>query len=72
MLVPLFVYISVFYVHLRILSKTGPHDSLMSSAFQASLQVFIPMLMLVSIVCIWFIDMVYCFMISVRNSLLLA
>ena len=39
LLVPLSVYVSVFYVHLRILTNTGPHDDLMSSAFQASLQV---------------------------------
>ena len=37
--IPLSVYISVFYVHLRLLTKTGPHDDLMTSAFQASLQV---------------------------------
>ena len=38
-LIPLLVYISVFYLHLRILTNTGPHDDLMTSAFQASLQV---------------------------------
>ncbi|CAH2067139.1 unnamed protein product, partial [Iphiclides podalirius] len=36
--VPLAVYISVFYVHLAMLPKAGPHDSVMTSAFQASLQ----------------------------------
>ena len=38
-LVPLLIYVSVFYTHLRILTKSGPHDDLMTSAFQASLQV---------------------------------
>ena len=37
--VPLMVYIGVFYVHLSILTNAGPHDSAMSSAFQASLEV---------------------------------
>jgi len=32
------VYLSIFYVHLIILSKAGPHDSVMTSAFQASLE----------------------------------
>lgn len=32
------VYISVFYVHLNVLYKAGPHDSIMTSAFQASLE----------------------------------
>ncbi|XP_072376843.1 protein O-mannosyltransferase 1 [Diabrotica undecimpunctata] len=32
------VYISVFYVHLNTLYKAGPHDSIMTSAFQASLE----------------------------------
>ncbi|XP_020282820.1 protein O-mannosyltransferase 1 [Pseudomyrmex gracilis] len=32
------VYLSIFYVHLAILSKAGPHDSVMTSAFQASLE----------------------------------
>ena len=31
------VYLTVFYIHLTILSKAGPHDSVMTSAFQASL-----------------------------------
>lgn len=37
-LVPLAVYISIFYVHLSVLYKAGPHDSIMTSAFQASLE----------------------------------
>ncbi|XP_050530408.1 protein O-mannosyltransferase 1 isoform X2 [Daktulosphaira vitifoliae] len=32
------VYVSVFFVHLMILNKAGPHDSVMTSAFQASLE----------------------------------
>lgn len=35
---PLLVYIGVFYAHLAMLPKAGPHDSVMTSAFQASLQ----------------------------------
>lgn len=31
------VYIASFYFHLKILHKAGPHDSVMTSAFQASL-----------------------------------
>ncbi|XP_043262567.1 protein O-mannosyltransferase 1 [Colletes gigas] len=31
------IYLSVFYIHLSILSKAGPHDAIMTSAFQASL-----------------------------------
>ncbi|KAJ0181996.1 hypothetical protein K1T71_002718 [Dendrolimus kikuchii] len=37
-LIPLSVYVSVFYAHLAMLPKAGPHDSVMTSAFQASLQ----------------------------------
>ncbi|XP_074031169.1 protein O-mannosyltransferase rt isoform X2 [Leptinotarsa decemlineata] len=36
--VALLVYLGVFYVHLSILNKAGPHDSIMTSAFQASLE----------------------------------
>ncbi|XP_012266663.2 protein O-mannosyltransferase 1 [Athalia rosae] len=36
--IPIFIYIGVFYVHLSILTKAGPHDSVMTSAFQASLE----------------------------------
>lgn len=32
------VYFGVFYVHLSTLYKAGPHDSIMTSAFQASLE----------------------------------
>lgn len=37
--VPAMVYIGVFYIHLSTLINAGPHDSAMSSAFQASLEV---------------------------------
>lgn len=37
-IVPFLVYISVFYLHLKLLPKAGPHDSVMTSAFQASLK----------------------------------
>lgn len=33
-----FVYLGVFYIHLSVLTKAGPHDSVMTSAFQASLE----------------------------------
>lgn len=29
----------MFYIHLSILIKAGPHDNIMTSAFQASLEV---------------------------------
>ncbi|KAK4878938.1 hypothetical protein RN001_007084 [Aquatica leii] len=32
------VYLTIFYVHLSVLHKAGPHDSVMTSAFQASLE----------------------------------
>ncbi|XP_001847722.2 protein O-mannosyltransferase 1 [Culex quinquefasciatus] len=32
------VYVGCFYVHLNTLHKAGPHDSVMTSAFQASLE----------------------------------
>lgn len=35
---PFSIYIGVFYAHLTMLPKAGPHDSVMTSAFQASLQ----------------------------------
>lgn len=38
LVVPLAVYITIFYVHLNVLYKAGPHDSIMTSAFQASLE----------------------------------
>ncbi|KAK2145245.1 hypothetical protein LSH36_693g02094 [Paralvinella palmiformis] len=37
-LVPLMLYILVFYVHLNVLYKSGPHDDIMTSSFQASLE----------------------------------
>ena len=33
------VYLLIFYLHLSFLTKAGPHDSVMTSAFQASLEV---------------------------------
>ena len=36
--VPAAVYLAVFYVHLTILNHAGPHDTIMTSAFQASLE----------------------------------
>lgn len=36
--IPVTVYVGVFYAHLMMLPKAGPHDSVMTSAFQASLQ----------------------------------
>lgn len=38
LVVPALIYLSVFYVHLTVLHKAGPHDSIMTSAFQASLE----------------------------------
>ncbi|XP_003747576.1 protein O-mannosyltransferase 1 [Galendromus occidentalis] len=37
-IVPLSIYIGVFYIHLSILTKAGPHDTIMTSGFQASLE----------------------------------
>lgn len=34
--IPVGLYVGVFYVHLGILYKAGPHDSIMTSAFQVS------------------------------------
>ncbi|TRY64235.1 hypothetical protein TCAL_03556, partial [Tigriopus californicus] len=36
--IPILVYVGSFYIHLSILTKAGVHDSLMTSAFQASLE----------------------------------
>ncbi|GAB0098898.1 Protein O-mannosyltransferase 1 [Sergentomyia squamirostris] len=36
-LIPIVIYVAIFYVHLSVLHKAGPHDSVMTSAFQASL-----------------------------------
>ncbi|XP_049869520.1 protein O-mannosyltransferase 1 isoform X2 [Pectinophora gossypiella] len=38
LVIPFSVYTGVFYAHLAMLPKAGPHDSVMTSAFQASLQ----------------------------------
>ncbi|XP_044161746.1 protein O-mannosyl-transferase 1 isoform X1 [Bufo gargarizans] len=38
LLLPLFLYLGMFYVHLSILTRSGPHDHIMSSAFQSSLE----------------------------------
>lgn len=32
------IYLCIFYVHFSVLYKAGPHDSIMTSAFQASLE----------------------------------
>nr|XP_022326265.1 protein O-mannosyl-transferase 1-like [Crassostrea virginica] len=36
--IPLISYLFIFYVHLSLLTKAGPHDNIMTSAFQASLE----------------------------------
>ncbi|ELU05738.1 hypothetical protein CAPTEDRAFT_156082 [Capitella teleta] len=36
--IPSSLYLAVFYLHLGLLNKAGPHDDIMSSAFQSSLQ----------------------------------
>lgn len=36
--IPICLYMGIFYIHLNILYKAGPHDSVMTSAFQASLE----------------------------------
>ncbi|KAK7901571.1 hypothetical protein WMY93_018340 [Mugilogobius chulae] len=36
--VPVLLYVLWFYVHLSVLHRSGPHDQLMSSAFQATLE----------------------------------
>ncbi|XP_046370265.2 protein O-mannosyl-transferase 1-like [Haliotis rufescens] len=38
MAVPVAAYIAMFYYHLSSLTKAGPHDNIMTSAFQASLE----------------------------------
>ncbi|RWS17048.1 protein O-mannosyl-transferase 1-like protein [Dinothrombium tinctorium] len=35
---PLIIYVFVFYIHLKVLTNAGPHDNIMTSAFQASLE----------------------------------
>ncbi|XP_038011825.1 protein O-mannosyl-transferase 1 isoform X1 [Motacilla alba alba] len=37
-IIPLGLYLSFFYVHLALLYRSGPHDQIMTSAFQASLE----------------------------------
>lgn len=37
--IPVILYLLFFYVHLMLLYRSGPHDQIMSSAFQASLEV---------------------------------
>ncbi|KAF7645507.1 hypothetical protein LDENG_00202910 [Lucifuga dentata] len=38
LLFPVLLYLFWFYIHLSLLHRSGPHDQLMSSAFQASLE----------------------------------
>ncbi|XP_054440807.1 protein O-mannosyl-transferase 1 isoform X2 [Pteronotus mesoamericanus] len=38
LVVPVATYLLFFYVHLTLLCRSGPHDQIMSSAFQASLE----------------------------------
>ncbi|XP_034968518.1 protein O-mannosyl-transferase 1 isoform X2 [Zootoca vivipara] len=37
-ILPVATYLSFFYIHLALLYRSGPHDQIMSSAFQASLE----------------------------------
>lgn len=37
-IIPAIIYISIFAIHLNLLTKAGPHDTVMTSAFQASLE----------------------------------
>ncbi|XP_054713635.1 protein O-mannosyltransferase 1-like [Uloborus diversus] len=37
-ILPLCIYLFIFYIHLSILTKAGPHDNIMTSGFQASLE----------------------------------
>ena len=37
LVLPCLIYLTVFYVHLSVLTRAGPHDTIMTSAFQASL-----------------------------------
>lgn len=39
LVLPGILYLLQFYIMLAVLRKTGPHDDMMSSAFQASLEV---------------------------------
>ncbi|XP_037653344.1 protein O-mannosyl-transferase 1 isoform X2 [Choloepus didactylus] len=38
LVIPIVIYLLFFYVHLILLYRSGPHDQIMSSAFQASLE----------------------------------
>ncbi|KAL7980880.1 hypothetical protein Chor_002034 [Crotalus horridus] len=38
LIIPVALYLSFFYIHLVLLYRSGPHDQIMSSAFQASLE----------------------------------
>ncbi|XP_074066989.1 protein O-mannosyl-transferase 1 isoform X4 [Macrotis lagotis] len=38
LVIPVVMYLSFFYIHLMVLYRSGPHDQIMSSAFQASLE----------------------------------
>ncbi|XP_013111228.1 protein O-mannosyltransferase 1 isoform X2 [Stomoxys calcitrans] len=37
-ILPIVIYLSIFYIHLNTLYKAGPHDVVLTSAFQASLE----------------------------------
>ena len=37
-LIPIIVYIFIFWIHLSFLTRAGPHDNILTSAFQASLE----------------------------------
>lgn len=37
-IIPICIYLGIFYLHLSTLHRAGPHDSVMTSAFQASLE----------------------------------
>ncbi|CAG2119979.1 unnamed protein product, partial [Medioppia subpectinata] len=37
-ILPILIYTTVFYIHLSMLTNAGPHDNIMTSAFQASLE----------------------------------
>jgi dolichyl-phosphate-mannose-protein mannosyltransferase len=55
--IPAAIYLTIFYIHLAVLSRAGPHDSVMTSAFQASLEVcpvfwsFLGMVSTFSLIC---------------------
>ncbi|XP_066436291.1 protein O-mannosyl-transferase 1 isoform X1 [Eleutherodactylus coqui] len=38
LLLPVLLYLGTFYIHLSILTRSGPHDHIMSSAFQSGLE----------------------------------